>query len=129
MDNIFIRALQRKLRFTVGTKGGQLTAEDLFDLKPSELDAMYRKLQVDHALLSDGLVRRVTTEISDAELARAIICTVFEIKALASEEATKRTERAERRRKILEIIAEKKEGDLKAKSLEELTALLDASGN
>jgi len=115
---IFEKALANRMRFAYR---GSITVEDLFDLTPAQLDELYRGLAP--RTEGDGLLSP-TAKNADADLRRAIVKRVFEIKKAQLDERIHRADRAARNAKIMEIVAEKQEGALRDKSIEELTALL-----
>lgn len=127
MDN-FKKASQLKLRFS--TNKGILSVEQLWDLTPTSLATLVRSIKSELknstiedelSFLSDVIPTRVDTEnLLRFEIAKDVYLTKkAESEALRDEKAKK-----EHNQKILELIQNKKEGELQSKSIEELEAML-----
>lgn len=124
MSDLFKIAVKNKYRFTY--KGVQ-TVEDLWDLSVEELDKIYKTLknkqksEAEESLLT-------TTSKEDKELNNKIeiIKTIVADKLSDKEKSVKAAERRAKNRRILEIMADKQEDELKSKSLDELKAMLEA---
>lgn len=125
MSDIFKKAVQAKLRYP--TKVGNATTEDLYDLpltsaNGASLDdtakAISRNLkQFDEESFVDTAVNRgkATAELQ-LEVVKAVIADKIEARDAAKDAKAK----AERKQKILEIMARKQDSELEDKSLEEL---------
>lgn len=125
MSDIFKKAVQAKLRYP--TKVGNATTEDLYDLpltsaNGASLDdtakAISRNLkQFDEESFVDTAVNRgkATAELQ-LEVVKAVIADKVEARDAAKDAKAK----AERKQKILEIMARKQDSELEDKSLEEL---------
>lgn len=127
MDN-FKKASQLKLRFS--TNKGVLSVEQLWDLTPTSLATLVRSIKSELknstiedelSFLSDVIPTKVDVEnVLRFEIAKDIYLTKkAESEALREEKAKK-----EHNQKILELIQNKKEGELQSKSIEELEAML-----
>lgn len=127
MDN-FKKASQLKLRFN--TNKGVLSVEQLWDLTATSLATLVRSIKSELknstiedelSFLSDVIPTKVDVEnILRFEIAKDIYLTKkAESEALRDEKAKK-----EHNQKILELIQNKKEGELQSKSIEELEAML-----
>ena len=127
MDN-FKKASQLKLRFN--TNKGVLSVEQLWDLTATSLATLVRSIKSELknstiedelSFLSDVIPTKVDVEnILRFEIAKDIYLTKkAESEALRDEKAKK-----EHNQKILELIQNKKEGELQSKSVEELEAML-----
>ena len=124
MSDLFKIAVKNKYRFTY--KGVQ-TVEDLWDLSVEELDKIYKTLnkqkksEAEESLLA-------TTSKEDKELNNKIeiIKTIVADKLSDKEKSVKAAERRAKNRRILEIMADKQEDELKSKSLDELKAMLES---
>jgi len=124
---MFEKAARLKLRFHVPGKGGQITAEDLWDLDCKDLDAIYTT--INHSLKAvkeEGLMAKKNANVSAMELQLEIVKHVYEVKVAEAAEKVAEKERKEKRRRIEELIAKKQDTELEGKSLEELTAMRDA---
>jgi hypothetical protein len=128
--NIFERATRLGLRFD--TVRGVLTTEDLWTMPLAssngfDLDAIARGL---HRRLKDAeevsfVVKTSNVSVTD-ELAFEVVKHVIDVK-LAEQEASKtRAANREKKRRLQELIAEKQDESLKASSVEELQAMVEA---
>jgi hypothetical protein len=120
--DIFQKAVKRKIRFQYN---GVLTVEDLYDLRPKSLDELYRELAKNSNEGGEGLLD-VSREETDNTLRMELVKAVFEDKAKDAERARKTMSTRAQKEKIREIIAEKQDGALRDKSLEDLRAMLEA---
>lgn len=128
---MFEKASRLKVRFEVA--GGSLSAEDVWDLPLSSaanrpnLDALARGIY--QQIKSSEEVSFVNTKPSPAnELLRLkldIVKRVIEVKQAENALAVEARVKAEKRKKILELIEARQDDKLKAKTLEELTAELE----
>lgn len=130
--DIFEQAARCKLRFETD-RIGDIMVEDLFDLPltsktgRANLDDIARAL---HKQLKSG------DDVSFVEPARAsdpaiqlsfdIVKHVIDTKIEANKAEAKKREDAEKKQKIMALVADKKDEVLKGKSLEELEAMLSA---
>lgn len=125
--NIFENALKRKLRFE--SNRGDLTTEQLFDLKLADLDTIAQRV-------SKG-IRDVSESFIDAEPSKEKISLELKLEVLKSIIKTKQEELAykmnrqklaERRRKILDALDAKDDKSLEKKSKKELLDELQSLG-
>ena len=122
---MFEKALKQKLRF-VSAKGN-LTTEDLFQLPLTQLNdiavAVNKKLKE-----SDGeSFISIKTDANETDTLRLdILKHIIKVKMEASEAAKLRLERNAKKAHIMELMAQKQDEALGAKSLEELQKELDA---
>ena len=122
MNELFIRAAKNKYRFPFK---GQITSEDLFDLKLEDLDSIYKSLN--KQVVEDNEASLLSTNKVDKELHERIeiVKYVFMQKQKEKEEALLAAEKKQKREKILSAIANKKEQNLQNASIEELEAMLN----
>jgi hypothetical protein len=127
MDN-FKKASQLKLRFN--TSKGVLAVEQLWDLPQTSLSSLLRSIKEelktanlddDLSFLSDSTPTKVDVE---NQLRFEIAKDIYLTKKAEAEEKRNEAAKKEHNQKILAMIQEKKEGQLKDKSIEELEALL-----
>ena len=123
VGNIFEKATREKIRFE---HKGLLSVEDLWDLSVQELDSIFKKLSAKLRICKeDSLLAETKIENNDTELKiniiRYIVTTKLEEKAAKKLEL----EKINQRKRILEVISEKQDIDLKGKTLEELNKMLD----
>ena len=126
--DIFKQASKAKLRFN--TNRGVLSVEQLWDLPQTGLSTLIRSIKeelksanLDDELsfLSDSTPTKVDVE---NQLRFEIAKEVYMAKKAEAEELRDAKAKKEHNQKILELIQEKKEGELKGKSIEELEAML-----
>lgn len=120
--NIFEMAAKLKFRFPYK---GQVTTEDLFDLKVEELDKVFKALMKEKKQSEEeSLLAKKTNEdiILDAKI--EIVKYIVSMKQAQKEAQTLAKEEKERKQKIMAIIAEKKDEALKNMSIEDLEKLL-----
>ena len=121
--NIFEIAVREKYTYNFR---GLIKTEDLYDLKLTDLDAIYKGLKSDLAQLGeDSLIDSVDTEAKETinnkiEIVKAVVDYKSEVKKNLEEAKTK----AETKRRLKDLIAQKKNEELVSKSLDELEAML-----
>ena len=122
MADIFFNALKNKYRFNYR---GVLTTEDLFNLDVKDLDAIYKSLKkFQRESDEESLLQKEKKENKILNDKIAIIRTIVEDKMIQKDKAKKAAQKKAQNQKILEILADKKNEDLKSKSVEELQAML-----
>ena len=122
---MYKQASQLKLRFL--TNVGQLSVEQLWDLSQTQLsNAIKAVKKVLKKNDDDELSFLEDTKVVDVEnqLRFDILKDVYLTKKKANEDARNALNLKQQRDKILTIIADKKDEDLKNKSVEELEAML-----
>jgi hypothetical protein len=122
---MYKKASQLKLRFL--TNVGQLSAEQLWDLSLTDLsNAVKAVKKVLKKTDDDELSFLEDAKVVDVEnqLRFDILKDVYLTKKKEAEELRTAKEVKARNQKIIEIIAEKEEGALKDKSIEELRSLI-----
>jgi hypothetical protein len=131
MVDIFEQATKVKLRFS--SAKGQLTTEDLWDLPLTKgqvnLDniaiALDKKIKETSA--TSFVTKNPKVNLLDT-LALNVLKRIIEVKLTEQEAADKAAATKEMKQKILGYIAEKQDDTIRAKSLEELQALLQTLG-
>lgn len=119
---LFLLATRKKYRFPYR---GSVSVEDLWDLGMTAIDDVYKSLnrevkkQVEDSLLSET--------VGDAELQNKleIVKYVFATKKAEAQARKEEAKNAEKRNRILEILAQKQDESLKNMSEEELRKLLE----
>lgn len=118
MDN-FKLASQQKLRYQ--SEKGPLTTENLWDLSIPELDKLALALQKEYDQSAPAsFVTKKTAKDKTAKLRFDVVYDVLTTKMAESEAATDASERREHNKRIDALIAEKKDDELKGKSVKEL---------
>lgn len=121
---LFKIASKEKYRFNY--KGVQ-TVEDLWDLSVEELDKIYKSLKSQQKAFSEeSLLTTASTEDKELDNKIEIIKAIVADKLEAKEKAKKAAETRARNKRILEIMADKADEELKSKSLDELKAMLES---
>lgn len=122
--NLFEVATRQKYRFS--TKKGVVGVEDLWDLPLDYLDDIYKTLSKEFDESKSGSLLTESAE-GNAELHNKMEI-IRHIVNTRMQEAKDNEEKAfayQKRQKILYILAEKQDDDLRGKSIEELRAMLD----
>lgn len=125
--NIFEVAAREKYRFPFN---GSISVEDLYDLTVRQLDSIYKTLNVEVKKADEDSLLEVKTPIAE-ELDNKIniIKYVVSYKLAAVEKAQKAEEIAQKKQRIMELISDKQDEELKSKSTEELEELLKSLDN
>jgi hypothetical protein len=132
---MFEKAARLKLRFD-SPAGGQLSVEDLWDL-PLTSSAVTRKvpnlddlaIQLDKQLketTTTSFVKKSSKTNEVTKLKFDVVLKVIEVKQAEAELAETKRSNAEKKQKLLEIVARKQDAALEGKSLEELQKELEA---
>ena len=124
MEGMFEKVSRMKLRFDYK---GWCSVEDLWDLAVGELDRMYKSLNARmKEQEEESLLDTKSQEDAILELEIAIVKHIVAVKLAEQEARENRTLNAERKRKLLAIVAEKQDEDLKGKSIKDLNKMIDA---
>lgn len=118
---LFKLAAKEKYRFPFR---GNISVEDLFDLTTSQLDVVYKELKSQVKESSDSLLKEVSTEDKELKNKIEIVKTIFEDKKTEAVRKEQVLAEKQRKERIKELIAQKKDQDLVDKSIEELEAML-----
>lgn len=123
MDNIFEKATKGKIRFEYK---GLLSVEDLWDLGVEELDLIFKKLCIENKQVSEeSLLEVKTTENTLLSTKVKIIRHIVQYKLDLSQKQLDRKEKAEKKEKIMSILASKQDNALEGMSEEELKNMLN----
>ena len=123
MSDVFKNATKKKYRFNYR---GICTVEDLWDLSVKDLDAIYKSMKKQEKD-NNGESLLVTKTKEDKVLAEKIEIVTEIVKDKLEEIDKQKTAAANRaeKMKILEIIADKENAELKEKSIDDLKAMLE----
>lgn len=125
-NELFVMAARQKLRFPFK---GQVSAEDLWDLNVRDLDTIFKTLNAQSKQASEeSLLATKSKEDDILEAKIAIVKFVVNTKLLEAEDQRIKAEQKERKNRIAEILADKQDEELRGKSIEELTAMLNSMG-
>lgn len=120
--NIFEYAVRNKLRFSYK---GLLTVEDLWDLSLKDLDAIYKQLKSQMKVNEEeSLMASKSKADTVLEMQIEIVKYIFAEKEAAQQKAKKAAENRKQREKLMGILAEQEEKDLRGKSADELRAMI-----
>lgn len=122
-NDIFAIATRRKYRFPFN---GQIGVEDLWDLSASQLDRVFKTLKKDQKTSNEeSLLTTRSDEDSDLDVKIAVVKFVFETKQADKLAAIELAEKIEKKKRIRELIADKKDEALKNMSVEDLEKMLE----
>ena len=123
MEKLFENATRGKYRFSFK---GSITVEDLWDLSPQNLDTIYKALikelkqEQEESLLSE---KTKADTVLDEKI--SIIRYIVSVKLKEAEDKKNEKALKDQKQKILSIIADKEDGELKGKSIDELKNMLN----
>lgn len=121
--NIFEYATRNKLRFEFK---GLISVEDLWDLSLTSLDSIYKKLNKEIKQSDEESLLSTKTNVN-VELSTKIeiVKYIFNIKSKEKEARQQAAIQKERKQKIMDIIASKKDEALQNASIEDLQKMLN----
>ena len=130
INTLFEMASQFKFRYPYK---GMITTEDLWDLAPSQLDIVYKALNKElQATQEEGLISTKSADegvkANDLKNKLEIVKYIFTCKQQAAELNRIAAENAMKRKRIMEVLAQKRDDALQNMTEEELTNLLDQLG-
>ena len=123
MEKLFENATRGKYRFSFR---GSITVEDLWDLSPQNLDTIYKALikelkqEQEESLLSE---KTKADTVLDEKI--SIIRYIVSVKLKEAEDKKNEKALKDQKQKILSIIADKEDSELKGKSIDELKNMLN----
>lgn len=120
--NLFELATRRKYRFPYR---GQITIEDLWDLRLADLDSVFKTLNAEIKKASEESLLKLKTK-EDEELSDKIAIVRYIVSAKLEEQKIKENEKAnkEMKQKLLAIKARREEAALENFSDEELDKMI-----
>ncbi len=122
-EEMFIKASRKKMRFPYK---GQVTVEELWDLPVTELDKIYKLLNAEAKRAKEESLLETRSEEDEKLAVRiGIIKYIVEVKLEEKKAAEMAKEREEQKQKIMKILANKQDEELKEKSVEELEKMLE----
>lgn len=122
-NDLFALATRQKFRFPFN---GQISVEDLWDLSPAQLDRVYKTLKKDQKTSNEEsllVIRTSEDSVLDAKI--EMVKFIFDTKQAEKLAAVAKAEADAKKKHIRELIAEKKDKQLEALSVEELEKLLE----
>ena len=125
-NKMFEIAVRNKFRFPFR---GTISTEDLWDLSVQQLDEIFKTLKSqEKKAQEESLLNVRTPEDTVLETKIEIIQYIVGVKLEEANQAQRTKETRDKREKILAVLAEKQDADLRNKSPEELQAMLDQLG-
>ena len=122
--NLFMIALKEHYRWQFR---GQISVEDLWDLSVENLDQIYKALREEERKTNEESllqVKSIKAEVLSNKI--EIVRQIVKDKLAQIEKAKKSHENRQKRQQLLEIINQKQSTELLSKSIEELTAMVQA---
>lgn len=120
---MFEKATRMKLRFNYR---GLCFVEDLWDLHLKSLDEIYKELNAQNRVQKEESLLETRTKQNDLlDLQIAIVKHIVAVKLQEQKDRQDKVEKSERKQKILSIISEKQDADLRNLSVDDLTKLIN----
>ena len=120
---MFEKASRQKIRFL---HRGQCSVEDLWDLPLTALDSIFKGLNAQSKAQKEESLLATKSQADEVlALQIAIVKRVVEVRLAEQAERQSAADKAAPKQKLLGIIAEKQDAELKNMSLEELTKLVN----
>jgi hypothetical protein len=120
---MFEKAVRLKLRFT---HKGLCTVEDLWDIPLESLDRIFKDLNIKlKTQKEESLLETRSREDEILDLKIAIVKHIVEVRLSEQKARTDLLAKSVKKQKLLGIIAEKQDNELRDMSVDELTKLVD----
>lgn len=125
-NKMFEIAVRNKFRFPFK---GAISVEDLWDLSVQQLDGIFKTLKSqEQKAQEESLLETRTPEDEVLKIKIDIIRHIVAVKLEEANQAARAKETRDQKQKILGILAEKQDEDLRNKTPEELRAMLEQLG-
>ncbi len=125
-NKMFEVAVRNKYRFPFR---GYISVEDLWDLSVQQLDSIFKTLKSqEKKVQEESLLDTPTPEDEALNTKIDIVRYIVEVKLAEVKKAERAKETRDQKEKILGILAEKQDADLRNKTPEELRAMLEQLG-
>ena len=125
-NKMFEVAVRNKFRFPFK---GVISVEDLWDLSVQQLDSIFKTLKSqEQKAQEESLLDTRTPEDEALKTKIEIIRYIVTVKLDEAKQAERAKENRDQKQKILGILAEKQDADLRNKTPEELQAILNQLG-
>lgn len=125
-NKMFEVAVRNKFRFPFK---GVISVEDLWDLSVQQLDGIFKTLKSqEQKAQEESLLDTRTPEDEALKTKIDIIRYIVTVKLDEAKQAEHAKENRDQKQKILGILAEKQDADLRSKTPEELQAMLNQLG-
>lgn len=125
-EELFIKATRNKVRFPYR---GLASVEDLWDLPVTELDKIYKSLKKQEKTANEESLLEIKTD-EDKELTMQIEIVKYIVGVKLEEKKAAETAKArkEQKEKLLQLLADKQDEELKGKTAEEIQKMIDELG-
>ena len=132
MAELFAEATKQHFRFK--TPHGDITTEDLWDLplqsatNRANLDDLAKALnkQLKETGNEESFVKPVVKKTADLQMRFDVVKSVIDVRVAERDAAAEAATKKEKKQKLMALIEEKKEGELKGKTTAELEAMLNS---
>lgn len=122
-ENIFEKAVRLKLRFEYK---GFIGVEDLWDLKPEELNKIYSNVKKELRSEEDGLMAtRKTKAEKEAQLKLDVLKYVFDVKQAEADEQKVRAENKRKKDYLLGVLERKQNEQIESSSMEDIQRMFN----
>ena len=120
--NIFEMATRNKFRFPYK---GLISVEDLWDLGQVQLDSIYKNLNKEiKQIQEESLLSAKNSEDAELQAKIDIVKHIFTVKQQEAIQRSIDAENTDKKRRIMEILAQKQDDSLMGKSEDELRKML-----
>lgn len=126
MTELFEMASRTKLRFKVAS--GVISTEDLWDLSLESLNTIARTINKEIKNIEESFIEERTTADKRVALMFDVVKYIIQVKLDERKAAKERAAKMVRKSELLEILNEKENADLRAKTKEELLKELEELG-
>lgn len=123
MENLFEFATRKKLTFPYR---GQVSVEDLWDLRPEQLNEVFQTVQSQRKGNAESLIAKETEADVLLGIQADIVRHIFETKQAEAEAKEREVVRREEKRRLQEILARKREEGLNNLSEAEILAMIES---
>lgn len=123
--NIFEMATRNKYRFPFK---GVISVEDLWDLRPEQLDVIYKTLIKEIKQAEEESLLSVCKENVELNTKIEIVKYIFHTKLAEAEARRNEAAKSEKKQRILDILAKKEDDSLNNMSKDELLKMLEDLG-
>jgi len=121
--NMFEVATRNQFRFAFK---GMLNVEDLWQLSPRDLDAIFKSLNSElKKVKEESLLEIKSAEDQILDVKINIVKHIFNVKQEEENQRLKAKENKEKKQKLMEILANKEDQDLLDKSAEDIQKMID----
>lgn len=122
-DKLFEVATRTKMLFPFR---GMISVIDLWDLTPTQLDMVFKTLNSELKQVSEESLTKVkTTKDKELELKVDIVKHIYTVKVAEKEAIQEAKAKKEEKQKLMSILADKQDEELKNKSAAEIQAMID----